>query len=207
MMKRFSRRRRSGGEGKKRSIDANDWLQKIVEGRIVDTTSLEPWTDHGVPTSIAAIGRGIHADGTDLIVAFSPKSATEALLGGLSAAEYAVENAKFSGQVVIVAPQWESGPRRLLALLGHRSYHLEPIAAPTLGTSRNLIHPDTRERVLATGATQLAARLPEAESRAAFRRAAIALEGLAAKHGGAVRVGRDRLELVVLARRVAEIRV
>lgn len=207
MMKRFSRRRRSGGDKPKSSIDGTEWLPKLVEQGIVEVASLESWTDPGIPPSVAVIGRGDRADGTAVIVSFSPKSATEALLAGLSAAAYAVEKSDFSGQVLIVAPHWDSGARRLLALLGRAPYALEPIAAPGLGTGRNLVQPEANPRVLAVGAAQLAARLPTVESRAAFRRAALSLEGLAAKHGGTVRVGMDRIELVVLARRVAEIRI
>ncbi len=207
MMKRFSRRRRSGGDKTKSSIDGAQWLPKLIEEGIVEATSLESWADPGVPPTVAAIGRGERADGTSLIVAFSPKSATEALLAGLSAAAFAVEKSEFAGQLLVVAPNWGSGARRLLALLGRAPYALEAIAAPTLATGRSGVQPEPSPRVLAASAGQLAAQLPASESQAAFRRAALALEGLAAKHGGTVRVGLDRIELVVLARRVAEIRL
>jgi hypothetical protein len=206
MMRRFSRRKRGAVEGKQSSIDAAEWLPKILELGIVEVPSLEAWAEPGIPDAIAAIGQGERADGTKVIVAFSPKSATEAMLGALSAAQFAAEKGEFTGQLVIVAPQWPSGARRLLGLLGRTPYAVEPIEAPSLAGGRRLVDAEPLSQVLATSAAQLALRMPSVEARTAFTRAAVALEGLAAKHGGSVRVGFDRLELVVLARRVAEIR-
>jgi hypothetical protein len=207
MMKRFSRRRRSGGDKSKGANGATEWLPKLVEAGIVDTTSLEAWTECGIPSTIATIGRGTRGDGTDVIVAFSARSGSEALLAGLSATAMASEKKPFTGALLLVAPQWTTGARRLLALLGRSSYAVEAMSAPGLGTVRSLIQAEPLPGLLAASAAQLAARLPTTESRAAFRRAALAFEGLAAKHGGAVRVGLDRIELVVLARRVAELRI
>lgn len=206
MMKRFSRKRRGGGDGKASVIDAREWMTKISEQGIVESTSLEPWSEAGVPDSVAAIGRGERADGSKVIVAFSPNSATEAMLGGLAAAQQASGESTFTGELLIVAPQWPAGARRVLGLLGQTPYSIEPIAAPGLTEGRVVVEAEPAPRILATSASQLASRMLSPESRSAFTRAAAALEGLAAKHGGCVRVGVDRLELVVLARRVAEIR-
>lgn len=206
MMRRFSRRRRGAAEAKQNSIDAAEWLPKILEQGIVEAKSLEPWADPEIPAGVAAIGRGERADGTQLIVALSPSSATAALLGGLSAAQYAVEKDAFTGQVVVVAAQWTAPARRLLGLLGRTPYTVESVEAPSLVRAKSVVEAEPAALVLATDALQLASRLPSIEARTTFTRAAVALEGLAAKHGGCVRVGVDRLELVVLARRVAEIR-
>ena len=205
MMKRFARRRRGAAEAKKDSGGA-DVLPKLLEKGIVEATSLEPWAEPEVPSRLALIGQGERADGTKILVAFSPKSGTEALLGGLFAAQYAAEKTGFNGPVHVVTPQWSAGARRSLGLLGRLPYAIEPIEAPALANGRLLVEAELNARVLASDAAQLAARLTSVEARTAFSRAAIALEGLAAKHGGCVRVGIDRLELVVLARRVAEIR-
>jgi len=205
MMKRFSRKRRSTGDGRS-AINAGEWLPKIVEQGIVEAESLEPWTESGVPDRVAAIGRGTRADGSAVLVSFSPNSATEAMLGGLSAAQKAVAESEFAGELLVVAPQWPAGPRRILGLLGRTPYTIEPVAAPGLTEGRVVVEAEARPRILASSASQLASRMISPESRSAFSRAAAALEGLAAKHGGCVRVGVDRLELVVLARRVAEIR-
>ncbi|MFK7895898.1 MAG: hypothetical protein AB8G23_08695 [Myxococcota bacterium] len=206
MMKRFSRRRKGASEGKRATISASEWLPRILEQGIVDATSLDPWADSEVPETVAAIGQGERADGSKLIVSFSPRSATEALLGGVAAAALAAEKSEFAGQVLVIAPQWPAGARRLLGLLGSTAYSVEPIAATGLADGRLVVEAEPDQRILAASAGQLAARMKSAEGRAAFTRAAMGLEGLAAKHGGCVRVGVDRLELVVMARRVAEIR-
>lgn len=207
MMRRFSRRRRGGSEGRGRTIEAGEWLPKLLEHGVIEAARLEPWAESGVPDSVAAIGRGEGPDGSALIVAFSPGSATEALLGGLAAAQRAVETDSFAGEVKIVAPQWPSGARRLLGLLGRLPYGLEPVVAAGLGGDRVIVDVEPAAPLLTLNAAQLAARLATPELRVAFGRAAQALEGLAAKHGGCVRAGADRLELVVLARRVAELRL
>ncbi len=206
MMKRFSRKRRGNTDSKTSVIDAAQWLPKIVEQGIVEAASLEPWSEAGVPAGVAAIGRGARADGSQVIVSFSPNSASEALLGGLAAAQQAASEASFNGELLVIAPQWPSGARRVLGLLGQTPYSIEPIAAPGLTEGRVVVEAEPAPRILATSASQLASRMSSPESRSAFTRAAAALEGLAAKHGGCVRIGADRLELVVLARRVAEIR-
>lgn len=206
MMKRFSRKRRSESGGRGASIDAAEWLPKIAEQGIVESEGLEPFPEAGVPDSIAAIGRGARPDGSAVLVAFSPASATEAMLGGLAAAQQAAEANDFAGELLIVAPQWPAGARRVLGLIGRTPYRIEPVAAPGLTEGRVVVEAEPAPRILASSALQLASRMVSSESRSAFSRAAAALEGLAAKHGGCVRVGVDRLELVVLARRVAEIR-
>lgn len=206
MMKRFSRKRRGNTEGRPSSIEASEWLPKLTAQGVVGVTSLEAWADSGVPDRVAAIGRGERADGSLVIVAFSPNSATEALLGGLAAAQHAAATSGFAGELLVVAPQWPAGARRVLGLLGEMPYSIEPIAAPGLSEGRVVVDAESNPRILAMNASQLASRMVSPESRSAFSRAAAALEGLAAKHGGCVRVGVDRLELVVLARRVAEIR-
>ena len=206
MMKRFSRKRRGSADGRNVTIDASTWMKKISEQGVVETEKLEPWDEAGVPDRVAAVGRGERADGSSVIVAFSPTSTTEAILGGLAAAQHAVESAGFAGELLIVAPQWPAGARRILGLLGRTPYSVEPVAAPGLTEGRVVIEAESAPRILASSAHQLASRMISSESRSAFSRAAAALEGLAAKHGGCVRVGVDRLELVVLARRVAELR-
>jgi hypothetical protein len=206
MMKRFQRKRRGGADNRRSAIDASSWLPRIVEQGLVGASPLEAWTDSGVPDRVAAIGRGERTDGSPVLVAFSPHSATEALLGGLAAVHAAGTESPFAGELLVVAPQWPAGARRVLGLLGTTDFSLEPIAAPGLSEGRVVVEPEPMPRILAANAAQLAARMTSPEARSAFARATAALEGLAAKHGGCVRVGADRVELVVLARRVAEVR-
>ncbi|MBW2500064.1 MAG: hypothetical protein JRF61_22500 [Deltaproteobacteria bacterium] len=180
----------------------------MIELGVIEAARLEPWSEAGIPNTVAAIGHGERADGSELLVAFSPRSASEATLAGLSAAQQRAEDSGFGGQLEIVAPQWPAGARRLLGLVGRTAYSVEPVAATALADGEGVvIEPDPEPRLLALRPSQLAARLASGEVRSAFDRAALALEGLAAKHGGSMRVGIDRLELVVMARRVAEIRI
>lgn len=207
MMRRFSRRRRSGGEGGSRSIDAVAWMAKLVEQGVVEAARLEPWLESGVPDTLAAIGRGEDREGRALLVAFSPHSATEATLGGLAAAQCAEAESGFTGALRIVAPDWPAAARQVLSRVGERPYRVEPVLAAALAEAPVGFAPDPGPRLLAVGWQQLAARIGSSEARMSFARAATALEGLAAKHGGSVRVGTERLELVLMARRVAEIRL
>jgi hypothetical protein len=207
MMRRFSRRRRAGGDGGARAIDTGAWMTKLIEQEAVGASSLEPWSEAGTPESLAAIGRGEDREGQALIVAFSPHSAIDATLAGLAAAQRATGVSEFKGRLMIAAPEWSAAARRLLSQIGETPYRVEPLALPMLAPAALGFESDAEPQWLAIHADQLAARLVTSQARSAFRRAALALEGLAAKHGGSVRVGADRLELVVMARRVAEIRI
>lgn len=207
MMRRFSRRRRAGGDGGARALDAGAWMAKLLEQETVGASRLEPWSGAGTPESLAAIGRGEDREGRALIVAFSPHSAIDATLAGLAAAQRATLESEFKGRLLIAAPEWSFAARRLLSQIGETPYRVEPLALPTLAPAAVGFESDVEPQWLAIDADQLAARLVTSQARSAFRRAALALEGLAAKHGGSVRVGVDRLELVVMARRVAEIRI
>ena len=205
MMKRFSRRR-SLSDGQRSGIDGNQWWPRLLAEGLIPTTAFEPWTDSEVPTAVAALARATLQDGSQAIVAFSPTSASEALIAGLAAAQQASSPVPFTGSLFVVAPHWPMATRQLLDWVGQTSFSVEPIAAVRLGDSGSVVESERGPRLLATSPVQLAARIASSEARTAFTRAAAALEGLAAKHGGCVRVGIDRLELVVLARRVAEIR-
>ncbi|MHA7837619.1 MAG: hypothetical protein ACX98W_09195, partial [bacterium] len=198
--------RRSGGEGGSSAIDAAAAMAKILEQGLVEASALEPWAESGIPDTVAAIGRGERRGGKAVLVSFSPHSATLATLGGLAAAQRAVAESGFDGHLLIVAPQWPAGARRLLSRIGDAPYSVEPVVATALSEGHVVVEPEPAPCLLSTGPHQVAARLGSSEARSAFTRAALALEGLAAKHGGSVRFGTDRLELVVMTRRVAEIR-
>ena len=206
MMRRFSRRRRGLEGGQRSAIDGNAWWPRILAEGLIPTTAFEPWTDAEVPSSVAALARATLDGGTQAIVAFSPSSASEALVAGLAAAQPAGASEPFTGTLFVVAPHWPMATRQLLDWIGQTPFRVEPIAAVRLGDGGAVVESERVPRLLAASPVQLAARMASSEARAAFIRAAASLEGLAAKHGGAVRVGIDRLELVVLARRVAEIR-
>ena len=139
-MRRFGRRRRGGaaGEGRAAPIDAERWLGRIQEEGIVAVEGLAPVDDTAVPGHVAAVGRGTKSGGGDVLVAFAPRHAGDALLGALaagieaaragSAPEGETEGGEaaadetpsapaFSGEVFALAPQWSGAARRRLALV------------------------------------------------------------------------------------------
>ena len=206
MMRRFSRRRRGLEGGQRSAIDGSAWWPRILAEGLIPTTAFEPWTDPEIPNTIAALARATLDGGAKAIVAFSPTSASEALVAGLAAAQQAGTPEPFTGTLFVIAPHWPMATRQLLDWIGQTPYTVEPISAVRLADGGAVVESERVPRLLAVSPAQLAARMPSSEARAAFTRAAASLEGLAAKHGGSVRIGIDRLELVVLARRVAEIR-
>ena len=131
MMKRFSRKRRGEGGNKAAAIDVNEWLPKIAGQGIVETESLEAWPDAGVPDTVAAIGKGARADGSAVLVAFSPNSATEAMIGGLAAAQQAVEADSFAGELLmnigITFVPIETSARRVDQLITGLFFALGPL--------------------------------------------------------------------------------
>ncbi len=251
MRRRFGRRRggrSSGGSNRAVPIDAERWLQRIIEDGVVAATRLEPVSLDGVPAEFAAVGRGEAQDGTPLIVGFAPRSGGDAVLGALAVAtaesgapsgdsdaaaaagtsETPTETADasaepsaeggtpaegsgvdanaFRGEVIAVAPQWSTQARRRLGLLGGIPFRFRAIAASSLADGDISVEPEPVEDAPSLRPEQVAAHLVRSDDRALFERASAALEGLASKHGGAIRgVGRA-VELVVLSRRVAELR-
>ena len=106
MMRRFSRRRRGLSDGQPSAIDGNSWWPRILAEGLIPTSALEPWTDTEVPATLAALARATLNDGSAAIVAFSPTSASEALVAGLAAAQQASAPEPFTGSLFVVAPHW-----------------------------------------------------------------------------------------------------
>ena len=92
MMRRFARKRRGLSDGQRSSIDGSQWWPRILAEGLIPTTAFEPWADSDVPNTLVALARATLADGSAAIVAFSPTSASEALVGGLAAAQQASSN-------------------------------------------------------------------------------------------------------------------
>jgi len=206
-MRRFGRRRgRPASSSNERSIDAAAELARIREAGIVTAGSLEPVPadgPDGVPAHFAAVGIGEDEDGRPLLVAFSPTSGGDAALAAASAALGREE--PFAGTAWAVSPVWTSACLRRLGLLGELAFPLRPVAAPGLASGEGAPAPELPEAAAVVPVRQVAGHLESAPERELFERAARALSGLAAKHGGAVRgVGRS-VELVIHARRVAEL--
>lgn len=188
-------------------MDAVRWLGRIHEEGIVPGSALAPIAHEDVPEHLAAIGRGEAEDGSSLVVSVSPRSAGDALLAGLATGARLSQEDGFTGTLYVVAPEWSIAARRRLGLVrAELPYGLRPVAAPRLAERELGVEAEDaiEPAVLALG--QVAARIPDASARALFERATGALEGLASKHGGTLRGTAQTVELVILARRVAELR-
>lgn len=211
MRRRFGRRRwgsggsgaDGGGEGP-RGLDAARELARVIQSGVLPTDALEPIETGEVPAGLAAVGTGVSRDGERIVVGVSPASGGDAWLGAIAVAARLVEQDGFDGSVYAVSGSWSLAARRRIGL-----------ARPGVLRVRARIEPDAQEavgEVTAEGleapvvaATSLAAALPDS-LRALWERAAAALVGLAAKHGGSVRPAPAGLELVLFGKPVAALR-
>ncbi|MBW2383131.1 MAG: hypothetical protein JRG92_05815 [Deltaproteobacteria bacterium] len=206
-MRRFSRRRRAGApSGSGSPIDAERWLGRICEEGVVDASSLEPVCHDEVAADYAAVGRGERADGSSLVVSYSPR-AGDALMAALVTAARLAEDESYAGEVIAIGPQWSVSDRRRLGVVrAELPFKLSTLAAPTLSESALTVEPETALEPSVVPVDQVSAHLGDPTARDLFARAAVALEGLASKHGGCVRGVGQAVELVIMARRVAELR-
>ncbi|MDP6979068.1 MAG: hypothetical protein QF570_10775 [Myxococcota bacterium] len=207
MMRRFSRRRRQPAGDV--AINGQRVFARMLEEGILDLARLEVMaaeTIEEVPDSYAAIGQGEDKNGRPVLVSFAPRSAGDALLAGLIAASKQGGDTPFEGEVFVVSPNWNRSARRRLALVPDSGFKVRPVAAPTLADSPVEVTPvhERQPGVVPVGAA--AQQIANANDRELFARAAAALEGLASKHGGAIRGFGRSVELVLMARRVAELR-
>lgn len=211
MRRRFGRRRwgsggsgaDGGGEGP-RGLDAVRELARVIQSGVVPTDALEPIETGEVPAGLAVVGTGLSRDGERIVVGVSPASGGDAWLGAIAVAARLVEQDAFDGSVYAVSGSWSLAARRRIGL-----------ARPGVLRVRARIEPDAQEavgEVTAEGleapvvaAASLAAALPDS-LRALWDRAAAALVGLAAKHGGSVRPAPAGLELVLFGKPVAALR-
>lgn len=188
-------------------MDAGRWLGRIRDEAIVPGSRLEPVAHEDVPEHLAAIGRGEAEDGSPVVVSVSPRSAGDALLAGLATAARLNDEEGFTGALFVVAPEWSLAARRRLGLVrAELPYALRPVAAPKLAERELGVEAEDAIEPAVLSLAQVAARIPDAAGRALFLRATGALEGLASKHGGTLRGTAQTVELVILARRVAELR-
>ena len=187
MMRRFARRRRGSGRSAAAPIDTASVLQRMLEQRIVPAENLEAYEAEEVPPGFAALGRGEAKTGGQTLVAFSPRHASHALLAALAVGGRLAEAESFSGEVYVVAPDWVGAGRRLLGLIGKLPYRVIAVAAPGLAEDGAAVSPESRAAGAALSQSQIAGHLARPADRDLFLRAARGLEGLAAKHGGALR--------------------
>jgi len=208
MRRRFGRGRQrdNKSEAKSAPIDARLWLRRIAEAGLVDVPALEPVSIEGVPDSFAALGSGTRGDGSTLRVAFSPRSGSDAVLAAVSFARLHGSGAA-GEEIIAISPQWPSVSRRILGTVRSSAAPLRAVGAESLGEQKGTIGPESFEVTYGARPRRAADLIARSSDRDVFLRALTALEGLAAKHAGAVRSAGDTVELVLLARRVAALSV
>ena len=144
MMRRFSRRRRGGASDV--AINAEQLFARILEQGVLGLRSLAVVTDEvtaEVSPSYAAIGRGEDEAGESVLVSFAPRSAGDALLGGLIAASKLAEDDGFAGELIVAAPQWSLAASRRLSLVGEVPYRVRAVSTPSLSESPLAVEPSS----------------------------------------------------------------
>jgi hypothetical protein len=209
IMRRFSRRRRGGAADV--AINGATVFAQILEQNILDLASLEAMAEDAVPdvpNSYAVLANGEDKNGGKVIVSYAPRHAGDALLGGLIVASKLAEaeTEPFSGELIVVAPEWSLSARRRLSLVQPSAYRLRAVAAPSLADTSLAVSPVPVSEPGVVSVAAVKSRLTSPADQDLFARAVAALDGLASKHGGAIRGFEQSVELVVMARRVAELR-
>jgi len=210
MRRRFGRSRKSGapGERKAAGIDAARWFERLTSEGHVPVAALESVEVDGVPDHFAVVGQGQTEAGETVLVGFSPRHGGDAVLAVLAEAQRrAGSDEGFSGEAIAVAPQWSIAARRRLALVGTLPYRFRAVGISALADDGHAVEGESGEAPLPLPAGRIADALARAEERDLFQRALSAFEGLAAKHGGAVRGVDGSAELVLLAQRSALLQV
>ncbi|MEE8473892.1 MAG: hypothetical protein V3T01_00985, partial [Myxococcota bacterium] len=201
MRRRFGRsRKKTTDDGS--AVDVVRGLERIVEAGLVSVEALEPVSADDIPPSLAILGRG-HSEDQPTVVAFSVFGG-DAAVAVLAFAQQLADQHGFEGLALAVAPQWSIAARRRLTLIGDVPFQFRAVAASAMADGDNVVEPDTGAEPPVVVAEQIA--LGSTGDTALYRRALAAFEGLAAKHGGAVRGFGDGVELVLLARCVAVLR-
>jgi hypothetical protein len=207
MKRRFGRgRKANAGKSKSAPIDAARCFERIAAEKIVAAKSLSPITSDEIPEHFAAVAVGESERGGRLVVAFAPRNGGDAALAGLAYAKSLAADGGFDGEVIAVCPQWSIEARQRLGILAPQGFGFRAVAASSLADGDGSVDVPPGDVASRVPARWVADRV-EGAARDLFLRALAALEGLAAKHGGAVRGVGSSVELVLLARRVASIRV
>ncbi len=207
MRRRFGRGRKTNtGKSRSAPIDAARCFERIAAEKIVAAKSLTPVRSDEIPPHFAAVAEGESERGNRLVVAFAPRNGGDAALAGLAHARQLASAGEFEGTVIAICPQWSIAARRRLGILAPRGFDFQALAASPLEEGEAAVEVPSAEAAARVPARRVADRL-EGAARALFLRALAALEGLAAKHGGAVRGVGASVELVLLARRVAALRI
>jgi hypothetical protein len=174
--------------------------------KIVAAESLTPISSDEIPEHFAVVAEGEAERGGRLVVAFAPRHGGDAALAGLAHAKSLAGEGEFDGEVIAVCPQWSIAARQRLSILAPQGIKFRALAASSLADGENLVEALPGDAAFSVPARWVADRA-EGAQRDLFLRALAALEGLAAKHGGAVRGVGNNVEFVLVAQRIAAIRV
>ena len=203
MRRRLTRGRRGRASDEGRTeIDAAQVLPGLTE--LLRARSLEAASDAEIPGHYALLAKGESEGGSPLLAAFSPSSGGDALLAAVSHA--LGQDGPYEGEVVAVAPQWDGPARRRLGLLRELAFPFRALAAPALAEGGEIVRGDVPAAPALLPVERLADAFERLDARTLFARALATFEGLAAKHGGAVRGVVGGVEILLLARRVAVLR-
>ncbi len=208
MRRRFGRRRQGGGPDETRSpLDVARTLEQLESSGAIGLRGLAPLEVEGLPPGLAAVGTGTDEAGERVLVTFAPRDAGDALLAALAAASVGPDGEPFTGNVLVVAPAWSILARRRLALVGETPFSLRAVEVSELGDGDDAVQPEPLDEAPWLSRQQLAAHLSLVAERDLAERAMQGLSGLAAKHDGTIRTHGRSLELVLVARRVAAVRI
>jgi hypothetical protein len=175
-------------------------MTAIAEAGLAGDEPIEPIDLEGVPPTFAALGRS----GDGVLLGASPLGGGEALFSVLALAR---SRPDFRGRALAIAPSWSIEARRRLRVSVPRAFELQGIAAPQVFDGALHVQPADAPPPLPVAPELVGAGLSRPEDREVFRRALAGLEGLAAKHGGSIRGVSDRVELLLLTRPVASLRI
>jgi hypothetical protein len=181
-------------------------FERIIEEGIAGVEALSPASADDVPASFAVLGTGGTEDEVRVVVGFAPGQGGDAALATLAFAQRLAAEQDFRGEAIAVAPQWSIASRRRLGLIGELPFRFRALVASTLAEGEGRVEPEPSADAAVVPVHHVATRLDRAADRDLFLRALAAFQGLAAKHGGAVRGYDSQAELVLLARRVAVLR-
>ena len=208
-MRRFSRKRRGGNrESGDRPLDGAHWLGRLQEAQALGEVEFEVMAETDVPAHLAVVARGTGEEGSSKLLCFSPVEAADALMAALAVGVKLAEEESFSGEILVMAPKWSIRARRRLGLVrAELPFSLTTRSVPALKESEEGVESEAELEPAALPVSTLSASLVNPAQRALFNRTVDGLQGLAAKHGGAIRCFQRQVELIVAARRVAELRL
>jgi hypothetical protein len=209
MRRRFGRRRSAGAsDARARALDVGAWLERLRTEERLGLRELVAVDADEVPPSLAVAAIAADDAGERVVVSAAPNGGDAALAALAVAGRLSAEEG-FRGLARALAPRWSVACQRRLAWIAEDlPFTLRTEVAPELAEPEaRVVPPQPPAGWQGLRAEDLASALPSAADRDLFARAGQALAGLAAKHGGVARASARGVERVLVARRVAVLRV